>query len=82
MAFIAEDCKKKLTAMGKKEVTDVTIDLAGVDIVESVGLGLVIATHNSLSHKGGKLTVINASDDVFQLFKTMRLDQHFEVQPV
>jgi anti-sigma B factor antagonist len=44
-----------------------------------LGLGVFIATHNSLQARGGHLTVTNASPDMQQLFQLMRLDQHFTV---
>jgi len=80
VASMAEDFKKKLVTVVKKGLDELIIDLSGVEIVDSIGLGLMIATHNSLNKQGGKLSIINASEDVFHLFKTMRLDQHFEVQ--
>ena len=80
VASMAEDFKKRLMTVIKKGIDELIIDLSGVEIVDSIGLGLMIATHNSLNNQGGKLSVINASKDVIHLFKTMRLDQHFEVQ--
>ena len=75
----AEDLKIKLTKLVKKGLKELTIDFAGVEVIDSVGLGVVIATHNSLNNTGGKLKIINTSEDIFRLFQTMRLDQHFEV---
>jgi anti-anti-sigma regulatory factor len=49
-------------------------------MVDSVGIGVIIATHNSLDQKGGKLRVINIADDIYGLFSTMRLDRHFSVE--
>ena len=80
VASMADDFKKNLLQMVGDGIPELIIDFAGVDVVDSVGLGVVIATHNSLSNRGGSLKVINVSDDIYQLFKTMRLDQHFEVQ--
>jgi anti-anti-sigma factor len=60
-------------------VSEMAFDLKGVDVVDSVGLGLIIATNNSLVKKGGKLSVINVSPNVHDLFKSMRLDHHFTV---
>ena len=80
VASMADDFKSNLLQMVKKGIPELIIDFTGVEIVDSVGLGVVIATHNSLSNSGGKLKVINVSNDIYQLFKTMRLDQHFEVQ--
>ena len=75
----AEDLKIKLLELVKKGLKELIIDLTGVEIVDSVGLGVVISTHNSLNNTGGKLKIINASEDIYRLFQTMRLDQHFEV---
>jgi len=80
VASMAEGFKGSLRKLIQKGIRELTIDLAGVQIVDSIGLGVVIATHNTLAKTGGKLTVINVSDDIYRLFKTMRLDQHFEVR--
>ena len=61
-------------------VSSVVFDLGGSDVVDSSGIGLLIATHNSLKGKGGRLRVINVSPEIMNLFKTMRLDRHFTVE--
>ena len=81
VASMADDFKSKLLILVKKGTKELILDLSGVEAVDSVGLGVVIATHNSLKNAGGKLKVIKASEDIFRLFQTMRLDQHFEIQP-
>jgi anti-anti-sigma factor len=82
VASMAEEFKKSLLDLIKKGITELVIDLSGVEVVDSVGLGVMIATHNSLNKTGGKLKVINASEDICRLFQTMRLDQHFEIEAV
>jgi anti-anti-sigma factor len=59
---------------------EIIFDLEGVRMIDSIGLGLLIATHNSLAGVGGKLKIVNASKDLLDLFRNMRLDQHFEVR--
>ena len=80
VASMAEEFKKNLLDLIKNGIKELAIDLSGVEVVDSVGLGVMIATHNTLSKSGGKLKVINASEDICRLFQTMRLDQHFEIQ--
>jgi anti-anti-sigma factor len=80
VASMAGEFKNNLLDLIKKGIKELVIDLSGVEVVDSVGLGVMIATHNSLSKSGGKLKVINASEDICRLFQTMRLDQHFEIQ--
>ena len=63
----------------KARIKDLTIDLGGVEMIDSVGLGVLIATHNSLRQAGGQLAVANPSPDVQSLLRTMRLDKHFKV---
>ena len=58
---------------------EVTLDFSGVRMVDSTGLGLLIAAHNSARKAGGCLSVIHASRDVLELFRSMRIHQHFSV---
>lgn len=60
-------------------VREVEFDLAGVSMVDSTGIGLLISTHNSLLKLGGHLAVTHVSPDIFELFRTMRIHQHFSV---
>ena len=79
IASMAADFRDKLLKLVKEGIEELTLDLRQVEMVDSVGLGVIIAAHNSLRGIGGKLTVKNVSSDIYRLFKTMRLDQHFEV---
>jgi len=58
---------------------ELVIDLAGAEMVDSCGIGLLISTHNSLSKVGGHLAVVHASPQILDLFRTMRIHQHFNV---
>jgi anti-anti-sigma factor len=60
-------------------VRDLVMDLSAVQMVDSAGLGLLISAHNSLRKAGGHLSVVHASPDVYELFRTMRIHQHFSV---
>ncbi len=60
-------------------VRDMTLDFAAVQMVDSTGLGLLIAAHNSMRKVGGRLEVIHASKEILQLFQSMRIHQHFKV---
>lgn len=70
------DKLRELVAAG---VVHMTIDLAGTQMVDSAGIGLLISAHNSLKKAGGELSVIHASKDILELFRTMRIHQHFAV---
>ena len=79
VASMAEGLREKLLKMISQGIKDLTIDLAGIEMIDSVGLGVLIATYNSLDDVGGSLKLKNVSEDIYNLIKTMRLDKHFEV---
>jgi anti-anti-sigma factor len=81
VASMADELRKNLLKEVNDGIKKLTIDLDGVEMVDSVGIGVLVATHNSLSKSGGTMAVSNVSADLCKLFRTMRLDQHFEVMP-
>ena len=70
------DALKALIADG---VQQLRLDMEQVTVVDSPGIGLLVATHNSLVRLGGALTITNASPDLLELFKAFRLDKHFRI---
>lgn len=79
VASMAEDFKGELLSAINEYTGDFVIDLEGVRMVDSIGIGVIIATHNTLSHAGRNLKIINVSKDVYGLFSTMRLNRRFTI---
>lgn len=79
VASMAGEFKTELKGLLEAGIRQLTIDLGAVEMVDSVGLGVFIATHNSLHKTDGTLTLRNVSADIVTLFQTMRLDRHFTV---
>jgi anti-anti-sigma factor len=77
---MADAFRKKVLKGLEKGPEALIIDLAGVDAVDAVGLGVLVAAHNSVNKAGGKLKVTHVSRNIFGLFEAMGLDQHFEVR--
>jgi anti-anti-sigma factor len=71
--------RSRLSAMVASGILHLTLDLAGVQSIDSMGIGLLVSAHNSLRKAGGELTVIHASNDILDLFHAMRIHQHFSV---
>lgn len=61
-------------------LVELVIDLNGISVVDSMGIGFLISAHNSLLKLGGKIEVLNVSGEIIDLFKSMRLDQHFTLR--
>jgi anti-anti-sigma factor len=79
VAATIPELRLKMRAIVEEGVRELVIDLAGVRMVDSSGLGLLIAAHNSLRKLGGQLAVIHVSSDLMELFRSMRMHQHFSV---
>ncbi|MDY6830517.1 MAG: STAS domain-containing protein [Thermodesulfobacteriota bacterium] len=80
VASMADGFREELQQVIRESPESVTIDLAGVEMVDSVGIGVMIAVYNSLAKVEGMLKVINANKNILNLFRTMRLDRHFTVE--
>jgi serine/threonine-protein kinase RsbW len=79
VAAMVPELRSALRAALANGVREMTIDFAKVEVVDSTGLGLLISAHNSVSKAGGRLAVIHASKEILELFRSMRIHQHFPV---
>ncbi|MCG8549942.1 MAG: STAS domain-containing protein [Desulfobacterales bacterium] len=80
VASMAEAFKDELLSAVESSQGTLVIDLDGVSMVDSVGIGVIIAVYNSLSQSNRQLKVINVADDIYGLFSTMRLNRRFTVE--
>ncbi|MDY6823862.1 MAG: STAS domain-containing protein [Thermodesulfobacteriota bacterium] len=80
VASMADEFRGELQSLVKEQPGQIVIDMKGVEMVDSVGIGVMIAVHNSLSKSEGILKIVNADKNIYNLFKTMRLDRHFAVE--
>ena len=60
-------------------VNEVVFDLGKAVMLDSSGIGLLIATCNSLGQKKGKIRVFNVSPDILRLLQSMRLVSRLNV---
>ena len=60
-------------------VRELVFDMQSSTMIDSTGLGLLLAAFNSISAVGGKFSVVHASDEILDLFRSMRINQHFAV---
>lgn len=77
---MAQGFRQELLLLVKEGTRKLVIDLVNVNTIDSVGIGVLIAATNSLGKVDGKLSIVNASQDLCKVFKLMRLDQHFKLQ--
>jgi len=73
------ELRSKMRGILQEGVRELVLDLTDVHMVDSSGIGLLIAAHNSLRNVGGRLSVIHASAEILELCQSMRMHQHFSI---
>jgi len=79
VASAVDEFRAEIVAILGQGVAGLVIDMGGVEMIDSVGIGLLIAAHNSLAKKNAVLELRNVSADIQGLFRTMRLEKHFSI---
>lgn len=74
-AHTAPTLAKAIDAAG----TDVTLDLSGVEFVDSSGLRVLIDAHQRLGDAGGSLTLVAPSEPVRRLLEISGVDGYLNV---
>ena len=72
-AVLVPDLQAGLKQVLQKGVRNLVFDLTSTRMLDSSGMGLLIAAANSLAQMGGKVRVTNVSPDIFRLLQSMRL---------
>ncbi len=72
--------RDELKAIVDQGHVNLAIDLSDVGIIDSKGLAIFMLCHKSVSARDGKLVVLTDNENFKQLFRVMRMDQHFPVR--
>ncbi len=80
VAANSSNMKQKLKEAISGDIQSLTIDLGNIEQVDSVGVGVLIATFNSLRKEDKEFRLINVDSKIFELFKVMRLNKHFDIE--
>ena len=72
-AVLVPELQQTLKAEVEGGAQQVTFDLAETSMVDSSGIGLLIAASNALSQKNGTLAVVNTAPEILRLLRSMRL---------
>jgi anti-sigma B factor antagonist len=78
-AASAPELRPAMRDLVKSGVRRMVFDLTETSMVDSTGIGLLLAAFNSMRNSGGEFSVVHASDEILDLLKTMRITQHFSV---
>jgi len=68
-AVLVPELQAALKDLLSKGARELEFDLASTAMLDSSGMGLLIAAANSLSRSGGKLRVTNVRPEIFHLLR-------------
>ncbi len=57
----------------------ITVDLSGLDIIDSSGVAALVALYKRMRAVGGQVTVVGARDQPLAIFKLLRMDKVFSM---
>lgn len=79
VAANAQAAKDELRALVASSAGEFVVDLSTVRMIDSRGLGILIAAVNSLEAAGRTMRVIGANEDLLGLLRMMRMDRHMKL---
>lgn len=79
LASSVKDARAELKDLLKDPPKRLEFNLTSVNMVDSSGIGLLIAVFNSLRETGGTMEVTEASPDIADLLCSMCLNRHFPI---
>jgi anti-anti-sigma factor len=72
-AIVVPELKEALRKELQQETSELVFDLEETTMLDSSGIGLLIAASNSLSRTHGTIRVINPISEIYKLMSNMRL---------
>ncbi|MDA3810479.1 MAG: STAS domain-containing protein [Spirochaetaceae bacterium] len=74
-----EDLRDTLKKLLSENVGEIIMNFQSIDMIDSMGIGLLVSTHNTLTARHSELIIKNLSPDLQELFSVMRLNEFFKM---
>lgn len=78
-AYTAPQLREEMLPLTEKEGAVVSVDLSGVEYMDSTGLGVFVAGLKSAKKHGSRLTIQRLTPRVERLFNITGLSEKFEI---
>lgn len=75
-----EELRGILKKLLSENISSITMDFKSISLIDSMGIGLLVSTHNTLSSRDSELIITNLSPDLLELFSVMRLNEFFTIK--
>jgi anti-sigma B factor antagonist len=57
------------------------VDMAGVDFIDSSGLGVLVSGLKRIRESGGRMTLVTDRESILKIFRITGLDKVFDIVP-
>jgi anti-anti-sigma factor len=71
----------EVRAKGPSRGWKIVMDLKGVTLLASMGLGMLVNLNRACANEGGRLVVCNVSPDIMGVMKVTHLDRIIKIVP-
>ena len=76
----AEELKKNLQEILQQDFQEAVFDLSFVPFITSSGIGKFLIFYKNLVARGRRMRIKGINDNLFELFKSIKLDQLFPIE--
>jgi anti-sigma B factor antagonist len=76
-AMTAPELLPTIDRLVDEKRTRVTVNLEGLDLIDSSGVAAIVALYKRTRSNGGRVTVTGARDQPLAIFKLLRMDRVF-----
>ena len=77
----AEDLKEQFQELLSREFSEAIFDLTYVPFITSSGIGKFLIFYKNIVAKGKKMRIKGINENLLELFKSIKLDQLFPIEP-
>jgi anti-sigma B factor antagonist len=71
--------KSEVIAIEEAGVRQVVVDLSGLRIIDSSGVGVLLSLNRRVREAGGRVCFAGITEQPLEVFKVLRLDRAFEM---
>jgi anti-sigma B factor antagonist len=74
-ALTAQELAPTIDQLVAEKRPKVRVDLAGLDLIDSSGIGAIVALYKRIRANGGQVSVVGMRDQPLAIFKLLRMDR-------
>src|SRR4051794_26609003 len=79
--YTSPKLRERLVGLVNEGSTNIVVNLAGVDFIDSTGLGVLVGALKRIRSRGGSLSLVCSEDGLLRVFTITGLEKVFMIYP-